>query len=738
MGDYLYRIIQSSDAGQQSAYLYSWSTPTDKAYERLAIARSFVKIEWRGQVVSSDKCWSFNLAKADTGHLRSGANTFEAFLDLNGDGAWTAGEPYGVATGVDVNWSRAVLSVELTDTAPQMFRIDLRAAAAANDFQAQKALNDRGMRSSISVDANRPLIEEAIGTDMPADTETSTRVRLVRTAINDIASRKVGTTTTFADAVSLDVTKNLVAGPVLSERDLLQTGALDLDWGQLVAVSGPLGVDYANLTSVVYRVVLGDGPACTYEATNQNNLATAFVNKFEVGLGGSQTKCVPANVESVVYAAQPTFSWTHPNKIGKDYPAFRLRVWKANGTTLVYDSGVQKAPARDENGVYSWTPPLYADMATAEGVVFATTNNYKWAVSMLDAKFTTPNTSETKSDFRLECSGAGGAVSDYGSVKACVKYFGPAACSFKASALAGLVRVQAFATPDFSGMPAAEAFLADGTVLTSTTDEGANCVLKGLPIGTYYVRAYIDSNANGAFDPWESWGYANGVGTGSKTPYTPKGVAVVRGSTERPFVTVYIEDMDTDNDGFPDAYEYDTKKNLTALGPASGATYFTRVNPTLQTSLNEYANLLRANLASAPMVTMLSFASGEATEATLAAANLLSGSNGDAPAAKEEIYVSIDGFSLTDGITLGISSEVTTGGSSFITVGDEATVAVYLVAADAADFANATEVPVKSLTIQANALEEVVIDAKTLADAIKKSGLDGKAFFKVRLVKGAR
>ena len=485
-------------------------------------------------------------------------------------------------------------------------------------------------------------------------------------------------------------------------------------------------------------MVLGDGSVNTAVPSNINSLATMFVNRYEVGGLGNQTKCVPANVESVVYAAQPTFSWTHTNTIGKDYPAFRLRVWKANGTTLVYDSGVQKAPARDENGVYSWTPPLYADMATAEGVVFATTNNYKWTVSMLDAKFTTPNTSETKSDFRLECAGAGGAVGDYGSVKACVKYFGPAACSFKASALAGLVRVQAFATPDFSGMPAAEAFLADGTVLTSTTDEGANCVLKGLPIGTYYVRAYIDSNANGAFDPWESWGYANGVGTGSKTPYTPKGVAVVRGSTERPFVTVYIEDMDTDNDGFPDAYEYDTKKNLTALGPASGATYFTRVNPTLQTSLNEYANLLRANLASAPMVTMLSFASGEATEATLAAANLLSGSNGDAPAAKEEIYVSIDGFSLTDGITLGISSEVTTGGSSFITVGDEATVAVYLVAADAADFANATEVPVKSLTIQANALEKVVIDAKTLADAIKKSGLDGKAFFKVRLVKGAR
>ena len=739
LGDYLYRIIQSSAAGQQSAYLYSWSTPTGKAYERLAIVRSFVKIEWRGQVVSSDKCWSFNLAKADTGHLRSGANTFEAFLDLNGDGAWTAGEPYGVATGVDVNWSRAVLSVELTDTAPQMFRIDLAKATQANDFQAQKELNDRGMRSSISVDANKALTGDRVGEDMPGEKETATRVRLVLSEVNGTAaSVPVGSFSYVVGGVALDVTKNLVANPLLSERDLLQTGVTDLGATLLPSQATGLGYNIANVTSATYRVVLGDGTVDTSAPSNINSLATMFVNRYEFGGLGGQSRCVPANVESVVYAAQPTFSWTHPNTIGKDYPAFRLRVWKANGTTLVYDSGVQKAPARDENGVYSWTPPLYADMATAEGVVFATTNNYKWAVSMLDAKFTTPNTSETKSDFRLECAGAGGAVGDYGSVKACVKYFGPAACSFKASALAGLVRVQAFATPDFSGMPAAEAFLADGTVLTSTTDEGANCVLKGLPTGTYYVRAYIDSNANGAFDPWESWGYANGVGTGSKTPYTPKGVAVVRGSTERPFVTVYIEDMDTDNDGFPDAYEYDTKKNLTTLGPASGATYFTRVNPKLQTSLNEYANLLRANLASAPMVTMLSFASGEATEATLAAANLLSGSNGDAPAAKEEIYVSIDGFSLTDGITLGISSKVTTGGSSFITVGDAATVAVHLVAADAADFANAKTVPVKSLTIHANAATKATITADELARAIKANGLEGKAFFKVRLVKEAR
>ena len=81
---------------------------------------------------------------------------------------------------------------------------------------------------------------------------------------------------------------------------------------------------------------------------------------------------------------------------------------------------------------------------------------------------------------------------------------------------------------------------------------------------------------------------------------------------------------------------------------------------------------------------------------------------------------------------------MTTGGSSFITVGDAATVSVHLVAADAADFANAADVTVKTITLRANAPETVVIDAETLAAAIKESRLDGKAFFKVRLVKEAR
>ncbi|MDO4366068.1 MAG: hypothetical protein Q4D70_04690, partial [bacterium] len=297
LNEYLYKLGEASTG--QGSYTYTWNTPgAGTAYERLAIAQSFAKIEWRGQVVSSDKYWSFNLAKADTGHLRSGANTFEVFLDLNGDGAWTAGEPYGVATGVDVNWNRAVFSVELTDTAPQMFRIDLAAAAQANDFEAQKTLNDRGVRSSISADANKELSEERVGQDMPGDKETSTRVRLVLSEVNGIASSVASASAAVVGGVALDVTKNLTVSPLLSERDLLQTGEVDLGWGEdllLRSQASAIGVAVANITSATYRVVLGDGSVNTRNPSNINCLATMFVNRYEYGALGAQSRCSPAN-----------------------------------------------------------------------------------------------------------------------------------------------------------------------------------------------------------------------------------------------------------------------------------------------------------------------------------------------------------------------------------------------------------------------------------------------------------
>ena len=713
--------------------IYTWTSPgVSNAYERLDVSRSFVRIEWRGQVVASENTWNATLAQADDGHLREGVNTFEVFLDLNGDGLWTPGEPYGVASDVDVGWSSATFALELTDVAPQMFRIDMQQAVQANDFDGQKSLNDRGVANSIGVGSNRAVLEESVGLNMPAGTETETRVRIVRTAVNDVAWRRNGTTTRYADGVVLDVTRDFTVNPYLTECDLVKTGDLDLDWGHLGSIASALGEDFQNITSAVYRVVLGDGTISPTQPTNNNCLATAFINIFERGASGAQTRCEPVSPKGTVMSAQPTFRWRHDNAIGKAYPAFRLRVRKGNA--LVYDSGAQRAPARDVNGVYSWTAPIYVDMVMTNGVVFANTNNYTWSVSMLDAKFTAPNTSETAQEFRMEVPAKLGSLSDYGELTARVHYFGPATTSNKAGK--GLVRVQAFTSPDFTGMPAGEATLLGMDGLDDVNGEGCVAVIRGLPAGTYYVRSYVDSDGDAAFSKWESWGYACYVGDGDAKGYafTPKAFVVAKGAAV-PEAEVFVEDMDTDNDGLPDAWEFAEFGTLDQRSSPSGSTFFTKVNPDLAATVSAYLNLadggLRMGSGYAAMTLMNALVADDA--ASLAGlASLISGQ--PQPAVSETVVVRIDSFSLTEGMTASVSTTVTGAGDELVIPASEATVGVWLVASAAIDFSNAASVKVKSLKIRANAQTTATVSAEEVRRAIEAGGLNATSFFKVKLV----
>ncbi len=730
LGRYVYVVGSFGYSVEPTGYYekgiyYYW------AYERLDLSKSFMKAEWNGQVVASDSVWNVNLSMPVEGHVKEGVNTFEAFLDLNADGLWTPGEPYGVATGVEVGWSATGFTAELTDVAPQMFRIDLMSAAQANEFEAQKSLNDRGVQSSSGIGSNVSIVETAIGQNMPAATDTKTRVRVVRSAISAIAAYG----SKVADAVVLDVTRDLTANPIFSERDLLDAGELDLDWGKLGVAAQNVNVAFMNITSVVYRVILGDGTWSPTDPTNNNNLATAFVNVYEPGNASAQALCVPVAPKGTIYSAQPTFKWTQANSIGKDYPAFQLRVWK--GATVVYDSGVRRAPARDIDGVYSWTAPIYADMTTPNGVVFSNTNNYTWSVSMLDAKFTTPNTNETKAEFRVEATGLLGSIADYGTLTAKVYYFGPVPKADSATAVKDMIRVQAFTTPDFTGMPAGEARVSDLAALVST---GSVVTMRGLPVGQYYVRAFIDTQADAKLANWESWGYACYVGDGDAQAYkfTPKAFTVAKGASV-PAAEVFIEDMDIDNDGLPDAWEYSQNGSLDKQSSPSGNTFFTKVNTNLTATVSAYVNLSGgASLMGAgggsvyASMTLMNALLSEDSTSIATMASLLSAT--DEPAVSEKLVVKIDSFSLTEGATVSVKTEVTGTGNELVIAADEATVGVYLVASDTVDFAAAKSVKVKSLVIKANATTSATVEPSEIEAALKANNLSSSAFFKVKLV----
>ena len=80
------------------------------------------------------------------------------------------------------------------------------------------------------------------------------------------------------------------------------------------------------------------------------------------------------------------------NLFGCSYTAFQIQIKVADeNETLVYDSGLKRAPAKNASGFFVWKLPPQAarDLET----LFGTTGSWKWRVAMYNAKFK-PNSRE--------------------------------------------------------------------------------------------------------------------------------------------------------------------------------------------------------------------------------------------------------------------------------------------------------------------------------------------------------
>jgi hypothetical protein len=291
---------------------------------------------------------------------------------------------------------------------------------------------------------------------------------------------------------------------------------------------------------------------------------------------------------------------------------------------------------------------------------------------------------------------------------------------------ANIVRVQAFTTPSFSGQPVGEAYVTDVSSIASDAMIATNAIIRGVPCGSYYVRAFVDTDADGSKADWESWGYACSVGEPNVSAvWTPKPVTVSY-DDKVPTATVFIEDADTDNDGFPDGWEWNTHGNLTTQGTISGDTFFAAVNPNLATTLPAYSQVAsalgRSGSANYPQIVQLMSAS------PLVMAKLLSGEDSVVP--DETTAVRIKTFSLENGLELEVVNESVAEAGGVITFNETAEVQLYLVGASSPDFADAVEVLVKDepITIRANDTVVEAVSAEELAAARAK--IPNARFFK--------
>ena len=512
---------------------------------------SFVEMSYSVRAIST---WpkTVYLGLADKGYVREGTNYVFAFLDVDGSGTWNAGEPCGVAKpfALDVGWDYNNLDIELTDYTPGYLRMTLASGLRSEDVIA------------------------GVGGGTTAGNGTTTGGAALQTRVR-VRRNSVDGYTTYQRIV-LD---KVLQSPrnYLHEGDLLGQGELGLDWG-LTDVPTSM-----NRELIVYDVFVGDATVLT-----NNTRATVFTNRFD--LARATAKATSPTTGKYVYSARPTFKWTMP----KEYTAFALEIRKGSSSgTVIYQSGTVQAPVRDSvTGEYVWEAPICAGDKLPNGQIFASNTLYVWRVIALNSKFTlttTPITWSSWNVFRLDVN-APPSSSGYGELRALVKYYGPAT-----KYLSGRVKVQLFRNRGFAGVPDAQYTLSDVdlNLLTNSVVTGTNAVLRGLTpsatAGSYYVRAIIDHNQNNARDVWESWGYANYYGL-TDTPYSPRPTEVtLSGSTD--LATVIIEDADSDQDWFPDAWEYDQNPSsdnfLELTGPSKDwATTVgdTEVNPDLLTT----------------------------------------------------------------------------------------------------------------------------------------------------------
>ena len=557
------------------------------------LQKSYVRVNWQSKLLMGGRVNTYYLAEADEpgagnnslGHVKQGLNTLIAFYDLDNNGKYTPGEPYGMVRDVDVGWNYARASIGLTDTHPSTPRYNLtiggnsEIAAGGNGNAAADAATDREViYPSDATDVY------TINSGSPAEAKTKVRVRIARFAID---SMDIGLLPQQYMAVVYDRVHDLTetGRPVITEADVLNmaSNAFDLDWDSSVSdpnhmtltsvineMMPPSGVPVkladgktpVAFTNIYYTVYVGNDSIVPLTVTNANILSKAIVRKF----APSRVGPTPIPGATLLEPPAPTFQWRCDDTT---YTSFRVRV---TGNGVNWTSDYTLLPPRDASGVYSWTPPLRIGAIVPGGnVEFKNGGTYTWEISTYNAKY--------KSDLWT----SGGTFvanvftnsTDYATARVAVRYYGP-----DEVASSGKIRVQAFRTPDFSGDPVGEGYVTTLDDIASTNAiKTANATIVGLKTGSYYIRAFIDTDGNGTRSfwtsnadkhyYWESWGCYCTRDLKLGTIFTPRSITVGPGYGANEIIPVYIEDCDTDRDSLPDAWEWRQTGNLTTYGAAS-------------------------------------------------------------------------------------------------------------------------------------------------------------------------
>lgn len=309
--------------------------------------------------------------------------TIAVTADIDGNGKYTPGEPFGVTRMAYGDY--AAPEICLTRVHPAIMRVDLASAVTHNDYASQAADCDRRIVGYGALE-----VLSTLGA-MPHPSST-VRVRLVLSAINGRGAYN----NAHADLIAFDRRINLAERSAIDESMLYDTRTSDLGWGELEAQATRLGWPAASFYSSTWCIVLGDGSV----SQTQTNcyLKTSFVNFYETSRS-SATPLTPANT---TFKGFPRFRWsfTTTASYAIPYPTWRVQVHSAaSGGDVVYSQSVA-SQCQDADGSFSVTIPMLPGALGNSGTPISATS-YWWSVTPCNAKFTTFDNSATRRKFTL-------------------------------------------------------------------------------------------------------------------------------------------------------------------------------------------------------------------------------------------------------------------------------------------------------------------------------------------------
>ena len=466
-----------------------------------------------------------------TGHAREGIHYFMAFQSMDGTGIPKPGDPMGMSdnilTGDYVGWDHNDVSITMTDDPPYGTVRFFFAQPESFMFMTHPFGSYGDQTALIRVSSKFGLSGE---TPLPGFNPKAIRGR------------------TFFHEGDVYAARSLTAG-----FSLVTNGS---------PVATEMLYAWSNLT---------------WEANNPDGTINLYPPGDTVRSGGADVLKAPElvhpNTGEIITGPQIGFVWDMEENVSEC--AITIRKGSASGTVVYDGPALQHFVAPAGQAVFGTTGlvrrkyifPIHVNGTFPNGTHFGN-GTYYWRVTAYNRLNNSASSEWDSFTVNMDVQDPGTAFQNEIKVRVIYNPFTAITGDVLEDDLCLPVRVQAFRNRGFTGLPAAEVEVSAGDFVDNVATVRLRGLLRSFPennppvIRNYYIRAYIDCNANRVRDVWEPYGYVCYKNLEDYKGYNQNRFDVAPVKVGDPEVDLFIINADINGNRKADGKEYYASNRL--------------------------------------------------------------------------------------------------------------------------------------------------------------------------------